>query len=62
MSSQFEQGDLDEQWLLDKCSATRKVLPNDTVDAFVDRVWELISIHRMVVGEARSKALAEIVK
>ena len=58
--SQLEQFDLDEEWLYGRL-AGRKVNPSThQVDAFCDRVWELISTKGLPVQEARSTAIQEI--
>lgn len=60
MGNQFEQADLDEQWFLSKCDLMRKRVTVDQIDDFVDRTWQLISVHSMGVDEARTKALNEV--
>ena len=60
MTMQIEQADLDEEWLYGKL-ATRKFNPSTAqVDAFCDRVWELLCVKGLPVNDARSTALAEV--
>lgn len=60
MSIQMEQADQDEDWLYRKLEG-RKYKPSTAqVDAFCDRVWDLISTRGTPVNDARSTALSEV--
>lgn len=60
MSDQIEQAEADEVWLHNKAGKLMRKPQNDEIDAFCDRVWELISVHNMTVAKARSLALSEV--
>jgi hypothetical protein len=60
MSDQLEQAEADEVWLHNKAGKLMRKVQGDEVDAFCDRVWELISLHNMSATKARSLALGEI--
>ena len=60
MSQQYEQADLDEEWLYDRLDK-RKVRPTEEqVDAFCDGVWEIMRVRGLSAKEARSIALVDI--
>ena len=56
----LEQADLDEEWLYGKLTGRRVNPTTAQVDAFCDRVWELISTKGTPVNEARTTALTEL--
>ena len=60
MTRQIEQADLDEDWLYSRLIGRRLNPSMAQVDAFCDRVWELLSTKGVPVNDARSTALAEI--
>ena len=60
MAEQGNQADEDENWLYARLD-TKKIKPSGLqVDAFCDRVWELLSTKGLLVNEARRIALEEI--
>lgn len=59
MTMQIEQADLDEDWLYDKLVVRRFNPTTIQVDAFCERVWELIN-KGISVNDARSTALSEV--
>ena len=60
MTMQIEQADLDEEWLYGKLVGRSLNPYMAQVDAFCDRVWELLNTKGLPINDARSTALAEI--
>lgn len=60
MAEQGNQADEDENWLYARLDA-KKIKPSGLqVDAFCDRVWELLSTKGLLINDARRIALEEI--